>query len=34
MDPLGFADEIAADAHVRCEMLNGLGIGYLEFRGA
>ena len=30
----GFADEIAADLQVQCETLNGLGVGYLEFRSA
>ena len=30
----GFADEIDPDLQVQCETLNGLGIGYLEFRSA
>ena len=30
----GFADEIDPDLRVQCETLNGLGIGYLEFRSA
>jgi sugar phosphate isomerase/epimerase len=30
----GFADEISPELSVQCEVLNGLGIGYLEFRSA